>query len=315
MAHEARGDRHFGESALVDVVHAVETLIGVERDGLGERYGSAVDVERRVGQFDGGTDRTVVQRPGRGVVVSHHPELTAHERQRSPRTERHAHLVAVHAVAEIVVVFAAGVPLVDHQLFGALHPYVDARGDELFGRGLQRRAVEAVGHLVVLPRIVVVTFGNRAAERFGRVVLAHARDDFKAFGLHRVGVGLEDQRLGLRRAAEKHLRRDLLVVVVQDDDVFRGCALERSHFGPGDFDGLVIAFDLGRVGDIDLQGRGAGGRQGGCNPKNHVFHTVCLKIFCCILGKFTIFPYIGQPNWQIIYFIWQFFVSGVAESS
>ena len=95
--------------------------------------GVPVDVERRVGQFDGGTDRTVVQRPGRGVVVSHHPELNRPRNgSEAPGTERHAHLVAVDAVAEIVVVFAAGVPLVDHQLLGALHPYVDARGDEGF---------------------------------------------------------------------------------------------------------------------------------------------------------------------------------------
>ena len=178
-----------------------------------------------------------------------------------------------------MVVFAAGVPLVDHQLVGALHPYVDTRGDEFFGRGFQRRAVKTVGHLVVLPRIVVVAFGNRAAVRFGRVVFAHARDDLETLGLHRVGVGLEDQRLGFRRAAEEHLRGNLFAVVVQDDDVFRSYAFERRHFGPGDFDRLVVAFELGRVGYIYLQGGGAGGHQHGCKPKNRVFHHTMLKDF------------------------------------
>ena len=303
MAHEARGDRHLGECSFVDVVHAVEALVGVERDDLGERHGRAVDIERGVGQFDRSADRSVVECAGRGVVVAHHPEFTAGEGQRCARTERHAHLVAVHAVAVVVVVVAPGVPLVDHQFVGALHPYVDARSDEFLGRGFERRAVEAVGHLVVLPGVVVVTFGNRAAERLGGVVLALACDQFEPLAFHRVGVGLEDQRLRLRSAAEEDLRGDLLVVVVQDDDVVRRHAFERGDFGPGDFDGFVIAFGRGRVGDFDLQSGCAGGRQEGCNPHNRFFHKIRIEVFPLFVGKFTIFPYIGQPKRQIFYLI------------
>ena len=79
---------------------------------------------------------------------------------------------------------------------------------------------------------------------------ALACDQFEPFAFHRVGVGLEDQRLRLRSAAEEDLRGDLLVGVVQDDDVVRRHAFERGDFGPGDFDGFVIAFGRGRVGAV-----------------------------------------------------------------
>ena len=137
---------------------------------------------------------------------------------------------------------------------------------------------------------------DRAAERLGGVVLALACDQFEPLAFHRVGVGLEDQRLRLRSAAEEDLRGDLLVVVVQDDDVVRRHAFERGDFGPGDFDGFVIAFGRGRVGDFDLQSGCAGGRQEGCNPHNRFFHKIRIEVFPLFVGKFTIFPYIGQPK-------------------
>ena len=272
VAHEACGDGHLGKFSRVDVVHAVEPLVGVERDGLHERHRRAVDVERSVGQLDARADRAIVERAGRGVVVVHEPELAVDEGYRSPRSERYAHLIAVHAVTVVVVVVAFGIPLVDDELVGALHPDVDARRDELLGRGFQRRAVEAVGDLVVFPGVVVVSFGDLTPESFGAVGLTHARDDPEAFGFQRIGVGLEDQRLRFGAAAVEDLRGDLLLVVVEDDDVFGRHAFQRRDLGPGDFDRFVVAFDLRRVRHVDFQRRRAGGCEQGSDSQNGVLH-------------------------------------------
>ena len=160
MTHDACRDRHLG--ARVAVFHAREVRARIERDGLHKRHFLVVDFERSVGQFHRGADRAVVERALPGVVVSHHPEFAAHEGKRSARTQRDAHFVAVHAVAVVVVVVAAGVAFVDDQPIGRLYPYVDARRDEFLGRGLQRRAIETVGYLVVFPGVVVIAFGHLA---------------------------------------------------------------------------------------------------------------------------------------------------------
>ncbi len=202
-----------------------------------------------------------------------------------------------------MVVVAAGVAFVDDQPIGRLYPYVDARRDEFLGRGLQRRAIETVGYLVVFPGVVVIAFGHLASVGFGRIVFAFARYNGKAERLAGGDVRLEKQGLRLLLSGVDRLRGHLHPFGVEHHDVFGRHAAQRGYFAPRDFHALGFALRLRRIAYFDLHVLRAGCERQECGARNDFTnHDVefCLR---WLYRKITHFSLTSQSKRQIMYSI------------